>query len=131
MCGTPRPGYLHLRPSGGDRGLLCRAGRIIETGLKNGTVTVLEDGEPYEIGLIRYVGEPDQRFQEDGLRVMRALRFGAVFGYEIESQTSQTIHENRHMLEHVAAEWINVEQCKLLVGANVGEILRQYPDVFC
>ena len=189
MCGTPRPGYLHLRPSGGDRGLLCRAGRIIETGLKNGPVTVLEDGEPYEIttyrtegpysdsrrpdyvkfvssleadlarrdftmnaialgldgslrapfgdeadievGLIRYVGEPDQRFQEDGLRVMRALRFGAVFGYEIESQTSQTIHENRHMLEHVAAEWINVEQCKLLVGANVGEILRQYPDVFC
>ncbi|MCI9352086.1 MAG: HD domain-containing protein [Lawsonibacter sp.] len=163
--------------------------RIIETGLKHGTVTVLEDGEPYEIttyrtegpysdsrrpdyvefvssleadlarrdftmnaiamgldgslrdpfggaadiqaGLIRCVGEPAQRFREDGLRVMRALRFGAVFGYEIENQTAQAIHENRHMLEHVAAERINVELCKLLTGPNVGEILRQYPDVFC
>ena len=163
--------------------------RIIETGLKHGTVTVLEDGEPYEITtyrtegpysdsrrpdyvefvsslesdlarrdftmnaialgldgglrdpfgggddirarLIRCVGEPVQRFQEDGLRVMRALRFGAVFGYEIEEQTAQAIHENRHMLEHVAAERINVELCKLLVGSKAGEILRQYPDVLC
>ena len=168
----------------------CFAGqRIIETGLKHGTVTVLEEGEPYEIttyrtegpysdsrrpdfvrfvssleadlarrdltmnaiamgldgslrdpfggaadiqtGLIRCVGEPDQRFQEDGLRVMRALRFAAVLGYEIEERTTQAIHENRHMLEHVAAERIDAELCKLLVGTNVGEILRQYPDVFC
>ena len=168
----------------------CFAGqRIIETGLKHGTVTVLEDGEPYEIttyrtegpysdsrrpdyvkfvsdlkadlarrdftmnaialgldgslrdpfggagdiqaGVIRCVGEPTQRFQEDGLRVMRALRFGAVFGYEIEEQTAQAIHENRHMLEHVAAERIHVELCKLLVGEKAGDILRQYPDVFC
>ena len=168
----------------------CFAGRrIIETGLKHGTVTVLEGGEPYEIttyrtegpysdsrrpdyvefvssleadlarrdftmnaiamgldgslrdpfggaadiqtGLIRCVGEPAHRFQEDGLRVMRALRFAAVLGYRIEERTAQAIHENRHMLEHVAAERINVEFCKLLVGANVGEILRQYPDVLC
>lgn len=168
----------------------CFAGhRIIETGLKHGTVTVLEDGEPYEIttyrtegpysdsrrpdyvefvssleadlarrdftmnaiamgldgglrdpfggekdiksGLIRCVGEPAHRFQEDGLRVMRALRFASVLGYKIENGTAQAIHENRHMLEHVAAERINVELCKLLVGQNAGDILRQYPDVFC
>ena len=163
--------------------------RIIETGLKHGTVTVLVDGEPYEIttyrtegpysdsrrpdyvrfvpdltedlarrdftmnaiatdldgnlrdpfggamdikaGLIRCVGEPDQRFQEDGLRVMRALRFAAVFGYEIEAQTARAVHENRAMLDRVAAERINVELRKLLVGESVGDILRQYPDVFC
>ena len=168
----------------------CFAGcRIIETGLKHGTVTVLEGDESYEITtyrtegpysdsrrpdyvefvssleadlarrdftmnaialgldgglrdpfgggddirarLIRCVGEPAQRLQEDGLRVMRALRFGAVFGYEIEEKTAQAIHENRRMLEHVAAERINVELCKLLVGGKVGDILRQYPDVFC
>ena len=168
----------------------CFAGqRIIETGLKHGTVTVLEDGEPYEIttyrtegpysdsrrpdfvefvsdleadlarrdftmnaiamgldgslrdpfggaadiqaSLIRCVGEPAHRFQEDGLRVMRALRFAAVLGCEIEEKTARAIHENRHMLKHVAAERINVELCKLLVGEGAGNILRQYPDVFC
>lgn len=82
-------------------------------------------------GLIRCVGEPAQRFQEDGLRVMRALRFAAVLGYEIEEQTVQAVHENRAMLDRVAAERINVELCKLLVGQNAGDVLRQYPDVFC
>ena len=163
--------------------------RVIETGLKHGTVTVLEEGESYEIttyrtegpysdsrrpdyvrfvpnleqdlarrdftmnaiamdlqgnlrdpfggasdikaGLIRCVGEPDRRFQEDGLRVMRALRFAAVFGYEIEERTARAVHENRAMLDRVAAERINAELCKLLVGQNAGEVLRQYPDVFC
>ena len=163
--------------------------RVIETGLKHGTVTVLEEGEPYEIttyrtegpysdsrrpdfvrfvpgleedlarrdftmnaiamdlqgnlrdpyggvddikaGLIRCVGEPGHRFQEDGLRVMRALRFAAVFGYEIEEQTAETGHENRAMLNRVAEERINVELHKLLVGKDAGNVLRQYPDVFC
>ena len=163
--------------------------RIIETGLKHGTVTVLAEGEPYEIttyrtegpysdrrrpdyvrfvpdltedlarrdftmnaiamdlrgnlhdpfggrediraGLIRCVGEPDQRFQEDGLRVMRALRFAACFGCEIERRTARAVHENRAMLDRVAAERISAELRKLLAGKNAGEVLRQYPDVFC
>ncbi len=168
----------------------CLAGqRVIETGLKHGTVTVLVEGEPYEIttyrtegpysdsrrpdfvrfvsnleedlarrdftmnaiamdlegnlrdpfggaddikaGLIRCVGEPDRRFREDGLRVMRALRFAAVFGYEIEEQTAQAVHENRTMLDRVAAERINAELCKLLVGKGAGNALRQYLHVLC
>ena len=168
----------------------CFAGRrVIETGLKHGTVTVLEKSGPCEIttyrtegpysdsrrpdyvefvssleadlarrdftmnaiamgldgslrdpfgggddiraGMIRCVGEPAHRFREDGLRVMRALRFGAVLGYQIEEQTARAIHDNRAVLAHVAAERINVELCKLLVGERAGDILRQYPDVFC
>ena len=168
----------------------CFAGRrIVETGLKHGTVTVLVEGGPYEIttyrtegpysdsrrpdyvrfvpdleedlarrdftmnaiamdleadlrdpfggakdissGLIRCVGEPGRRFQEDGLRVMRALRFAAVFGYAVEGRTAQAVHENRAMLDRVAAERINAELRKLLVGKGAGDVLRQYPDVFC
>ena len=168
----------------------CFAGRrVIETGLKHGTVTVLVEGEPYEIttyrtegpysdsrrpdfvrfvpnlekdlarrdftmnaiamdlhgnlrdpygggadikvGLIRCVGEPDRRFREDGLRVMRALRFAAAFGYDIEERTTQAVHKNRAVLDRVAAERINAELRKLLVGQNAGDVLRQYPDVFC
>ena len=168
----------------------CFAGhRIIETGLKHGTVTVLEEGEPCEVttyrtegpysdsrrpdyvefvssleadlarrdftmnaiamdlagnvsdpfggrediqaGLLRCVGEPARRFREDGLRIMRALRFGAALGCTIEAETARAIHENRHMLRHVAAERINLELCRLLEGGRVGDILRQYPDVLC
>ena len=163
--------------------------RIIEAGVKHGTVTVMEDGRPYEIttyrtegpytdgrrpdfvrfvpsleadlarrdftmnaaaigldgrlrdpfggaddireGLIRCVGCPDQRFQEDGLRIMRALRFACVIGCRIERATAQAIHHNRAVLNRVAAQRINAELCRLLTGAGVGEILLQYPDVLC
>ena len=87
--------------------------------------------EDIKAGLIRCVGEPAHRFREDGLRIMRALRFAAVLGCEIEERTAQAIHGNRRMLGHVAAERINVELCKLLVGEKAGDILRQYPDVLC
>lgn len=59
------------------------------------------------------------------------MRFAAVFGYEVEKQTAQAVHENAAMLDRVAAERINAELCKLLVGKGAGNILRQYPDVFC
>ena len=80
-------------------------------------------------GLIRCVGDPAFRFQEDGLRLMRALRFAAVFGYGIEDLTAQAIHDHRAILDKVAAERIRVELCKLLTGQNAGDVLRQYPDV--
>ena len=82
-------------------------------------------------GLIRCVGEPDRRFQEDGLRLMRALRFAAVLGYAIEERTARAIHENRFMLDRVSAERINAELRRLLTGPKAGDVLRQYPDVFC
>lgn len=161
--------------------------RIIETGLKHGTVTIVQDGEGYEIttyrvdgdysdgrrpdsvkyvsslvddlarrdftmnaiamdaggviqdpfggyadilsGTVRCVGNPTQRFQEDGLRVLRALRFAAVFGFRIVDETSQAIHSCRSMLERVAAERINTELCKLLLGCSAGDILINYVDV--
>lgn len=82
-------------------------------------------------GLIRCVGAPARRFQEDGLRIMRAVRFSAALGYEIEERTAQAIHENRAMLHRVAAERINTELCGLLTGVRTGGILRQYSDVLC
>ena len=87
--------------------------------------------EDIKARLTRCVGKPDQRFQEDGLRVMRVLRFATVFGHEIEEQTAQAVHENRTMLDWVAVGQINAERCKLLVGKDARNVLRQYPDVFC
>ena len=138
----------------------CFAGqRIIETGLKHGTVTVLEEDEPYEITTYRTEGpysdsrRPDfvefvssleadlarrdftmnaVALELDGsLWVMWGLRFGAVFGDGIEKKTAQAIRENRHMLKHVAMGRIHVKLRKLLVGEQTGDVLRQYPDVLC
>ena len=161
--------------------------RVLETGLRHGTVTVLTDGTACEVttfraegpysdgrrpdhvrfvdrleqdlarrdftvnaialgadgvlrdpfggaddiraGLLRCVGEPARRFQEDGLRLMRALRFSSVLGYDIEERTARAIHDCRAMLDRVAAERVRDELCALLTGQNAAGVLRRYPDV--
>lgn len=79
---------------------------------------------------ITCVGNPDDRFNEDALRIMRALRFASVYGFEIDSNTSEAIHRNAHPLNKIAVERINTELCKLLRGKGVLQILLDYSDVF-
>ena len=80
-------------------------------------------------GVIRCVGEPEKRFGEDALRIMRALRFASVYGLRIEKYTAQAIHRLKETLAGVAAERIRVELAKLLCGQDAGQILRAYSDV--
>lgn len=80
-------------------------------------------------GLLRCVGEPDRRFGEDALRILRGLRFAAVLGFAIEPATAAGIHENRELLRDIAAERIQTELMKLLGGKAAAEVLREYPDV--
>lgn len=82
-----------------------------------------------EAGVLRCVGDPDRRFGEDALRILRGLRFASVLGFEIAPVTSDSIHRNRELLREIAAERIQVELMKLLCGRNAAEILREYPDV--
>lgn len=161
--------------------------RVIETGIKHGTVTVISNGFPVEIttyredgayldsrhpenvfftkslkedlarrdftvnaiaysdktGLVDYfggendiynsiiktVGDPDKRFKEDALRILRALRFSATLGFKIEEGTKEAIHKNRELLRDISAERISQELTKMLVGQNIFEILTEYSDV--
>ncbi len=80
-------------------------------------------------GVVRCVGEPDVRFTEDALRIMRALRFASTYGYSIESKTSESILKNKDKLSLVACERVVVELNKLLCGDYVDFILRRYKDV--
>ncbi|MDO4315916.1 MAG: HD domain-containing protein [Oscillospiraceae bacterium] len=80
-------------------------------------------------GVLRCVGEPDRRFGEDALRILRGLRFAAVLGFSIDPATAAGIHRNKELLRDIAAERIQVELFKLLGGEAASEILRQYPDV--
>lgn len=161
--------------------------RVVETGLKHGTVTVVIDGNNVEITtyridgkysdnrrpesvsftrnlsedlkrrdftvnamaynevsgivdlyggkedlkskIIRCVGMPDKRFNEDGLRILRALRFASVLRFSIDEETAKSIHKNKDLLKNISAERIFAEFSKLLCGKNAEEILLEYKDV--
>ena len=161
--------------------------RVIETGIKHGTVTVLFDGAPYEITtyrtdgeyldnrhpssvaftsdlredlsrrdftvnalcynptdgytdlfggiedikkrIIRAVGEPERRFGEDALRILRAIRFASVLGFTIEENTAIAVHNSCSLLKNVSRERILSEWEKLLGGRSAYEIISQYNDV--
>ena len=66
--------------------------------------------------IIRAVGKPEERFQEDALRMMRAVRFAAQLDFEIEGNTLLSIHQNAQLLTNIAIERIQVEFEKLLTG---------------
>lgn len=163
-----------------------RDNRIIETGLKHGTVTIVMDDGQYEVttfrtdgvysdcrrpdnvtfvsnieddlarrdftinalaydgdrlidlydgtchleqGIISCVGNANDRFNEDALRIMRALRFASVYGFKIADETAKAIHKNAKLLNNIAVERINVELCKLLCGKGVLQILLDYNDI--
>lgn len=82
-------------------------------------------------GIIRCVGDPDRRFEEDGLRILRALRFAAVLGFGLDENTAASIHKNKQLLTMVSPERIYTEINKMLCGKAVGTVLRRYADVVC
>ena len=79
--------------------------------------------------IIRCVGNPDFRFNEDALRIIRALRFASVYDFVIENETSKSICKNVDLLKNIAVERISVEFNKLLCGNGAEEILNNYRDV--
>ena len=161
--------------------------RVIETGIKHGTVTVMMDGEGYEITtyridgeysdhrrpdtvqfvsslkedlmrrdftvnamaahpeegiidlfggkadlenrVIRAVGNPETRFTEDALRILRAVRFASTYDFTIEEATAKAANKLAPTLENVSEERIFVELKKLLSGKGVERILLTYPEI--
>ena len=96
---------------------------------KAGVVDLVGGKEDIASGLVRCVGDPDRRFQEDGLRMLRALRFASVYGMTIEAATAAAIHRNKHLLKGIAAERILVELTKMLCGQGAAGVLRDFADV--
>ncbi len=163
--------------------------RTVETGIKHGTVTVISDGEPYEIttfradgeytdgrhpesvsysdsletdlarrdftvnamayspkrglvdifggredlknGVLRAVGEPDKRFTEDALRILRALRFAATYGFEVEQKTAISAKKLAGRISLLSGERVFSELKKLLMGDFCERILLNFPEIIC
>ena len=91
---------------------------------ETGVVDAFGGQEDLAARLIRCVGDARKRFGEDALRIMRAMRFASVYGFAIDPDTDEAIHELKSTLADVAAERIRVELAKLLCGAGAGDILR-------
>lgn len=69
-------------------------------------------------GIIRCVGDAKERFTEDALRMMRAIRFSAQLGFDIEENTYNAISKLSPSISHVSMERIQVELVKTLLSDN-------------
>lgn len=161
--------------------------RVIETGMRHGTVTVIFQGNPYEITTfrqdgdyldhrrpeqvcfvtslredlsrrdftigamaadrngrivdlfggqedlkkrcIRCVGDPERRFEEDALRILRGLRFASQLGFSIHPETARAMEEKKELLRCVSGERIYGEMTKLLMGPGAARVLEEYGTV--
>jgi len=161
--------------------------RIIETGIKHGTVTVIADGMPLEITtyridgeyldsrhpetvsfsrnlkddlsrrdftvntlcynekegvidlfggiedidrkIIRCVGEPDKRFNEDALRILRGIRFACSLGFTVEEETAQSILRNKDLIKNIAAERVRDEFVKLITADRIYDNVSRFREV--
>ena len=94
-----------------------------------GVIDCFGGREDLKAGVVRCVGDPNERFREDGLRILRALRFAARFGFRLEEETGRAMHENRALLDEIAAERIFAELKGFLVGQGVRSMLLEYRDL--
>lgn len=161
--------------------------KVIKTGIKHGTVTVLKDHEPFEVTtfridgeytdrrrpngvsftasleedlkrrdftinaivtdcegnikdafggisdikrkVIKAIGDPDKRLNEDALRIMRALRFASVLGFQVDPELQKSLRKNKELLRNIAPERINAEFSKLICGENFAWVLLNFTDI--
>jgi tRNA nucleotidyltransferase (CCA-adding enzyme) len=90
----------------------------------NGVIDYFGGIQDLENKVIRAVGEPNKRFQEDALRMLRAIRFASSLDFEIEERTLQAIKANSNRILNVSNERIRDELCKMLVANNAAKALR-------
>lgn len=163
--------------------------KVIETGIKHGTITVVSEGENVEVTtyrvdgiykdhrrpesvrfterleddlarrdftvnamaysdsrgivdrfggqkdlfnrIIRCVGDPEERFEEDALRILRAIRFASELDFRIEPKTARAIHAKKHLLKEISAERIMSELIRFVCGKSPCDLMLEFEDVFC
>ena len=93
---------------------------------QNGLVDIFGGLEDIQKKQIKCVGNAEERFGEDALRILRAIRFSAQLGFEIEEKTMQGIQKLAPTLRNISAERIQVEIVKLLCSPNPTYIAKAY-----
>ena len=80
-----------------------------------------------ETGVLRCVGNPEARFTEDALRILRGVRFAVRFGLQVDSATENAMHSLRHLMDGLARERVMDELMKLLPFVTAADLLRFAP----
>ena len=91
-----------------------------------GLVDIFQGYEDLQKGIIRCVGSARERFDEDALRILRAVRFSAQLDFEIHEETLEAIREKAAHLNNISAERIRVELSKLLLSSSPEKLLVAY-----
>lgn len=92
----------------------------------NGLVDEFKGQEDLKKGVIRCVGDPMERFSEDALRMLRAIRFSAQLGFQVEERTLEAVRALAPNLAKVSRERIQVELTKLLMSRRPEQIRLVY-----
>lgn len=93
---------------------------------KNGVVDIFGGQQDLEKGEIKAVGVAEERFTEDALRILRAVRFAAQLGFSIEEETKKAMTRLAHNLRFISAERIQVELTKLITSNHPNRLMDAY-----
>lgn len=97
---------------------------------KTGLVDPFGGAEDIKKHTIRCIGSPNLRFSEDALRILRALRFSSVLGFDIDENTAKSMLEHRSDLHKVSEERIFSELKQLLCGSDIQRVMLEFPPIF-
>lgn len=97
---------------------------------KTGLIDSFNGMEDIKYKKIRCVGSAEDRFNEDALRILRAIRFATQLGFAEDPETSYEIHKQYKRLQNISIERINSEFCKIVSSDEFCVELVLYPDVF-
>ena len=98
----------------------------------DGTVTVIDPfggRDDLTAGILRAVGEPEKRFTEDALRILRGMRFAARYGFTVEAETVRAMHRCAPLLDEIAPERIGDELRGILKAPHCAAVLKQFSDI--
>lgn len=99
--------------------------------VKTGIIDIFGGQKDMFNHIVKAVGDPDKRFEEDALRILRALRFASRLGFTVERNTALAIHRRRHLLREISTERIASELAQIVMGMNAYDVMMAFDDVFC
>ena len=96
---------------------------------KTGLIDLHHGADDLSRGILRAVGEPEKRFREDALRILRGMRFASRLGFELERETSGAMHDVAPGLIQISRERIFAELTGVLEGSHAMRVLSDFHDV--